>query len=89
MTITMYAQAPDVMTTSVSCEAGGTGDAGEGSGGSKVDRVCEAVRRALICAGENKYLLSIITTHVRKTNPDLEAVLVILKLLKGMQGGGV
>ena len=83
MTTTMYAR--DITQSSISCEAGDGGGAGESGGGSKVDRVCEAVRHALICVGENKYLLSIITTHVRKANPDLEAVLAILKRLKGKQ----
>ncbi|XP_020621181.1 elongator complex protein 1-like isoform X1 [Orbicella faveolata] len=49
---------------------------------SKVDRVCEALRTALDAAGHNKYLLSILTTYVKKNNPALEKVLTIMKDLK-------
>ena len=60
---------------------------GEGSDAeshcNKVDRVCVAVRRALTKLGANKYLLSIITTHVKMTHPELETVLGMIKQLKG------
>ncbi|XP_073242058.1 elongator complex protein 1-like [Porites lutea] len=49
---------------------------------SKVDRVCDALRLTLETAGHNKYLLSILTTYVKKTNPALEKVLSIIKDLK-------
>ena len=65
-------------------EAGVAGDSREAGVGTKVDRVCEAVRDALVSMGTNKYLLSIITTHVRETTPNLEVVLAVLKQLKGM-----
>ena len=66
-----------------SCEGSGVGDSREGGGRNKVDSVCAAVRGALVSKGTNKYLLSVITTHVRETTPNLEAVLAILKDLKG------
>jgi hypothetical protein len=52
----------------------------------KVDHVCVAVRRALTKLGPNKYLLSIITTHVKMTHPELETVLGMIKQLKGKCG---
>ena len=51
--------------------------------GNKVDRVCVALRKALNKLGANKYLLSVITTHVKMTNPELETVLGMIKQLKG------
>jgi len=50
--------------------------------GSKVNRVCDAIRNALEAAGHNRYLLSILTTYVKKTDPELEKVLTIIKDLK-------
>ena len=51
--------------------------------GNKVDRVCVALRKALNKLGANKYLLSVITTHVKMTTPELETVLGMIKQLKG------
>lgn len=51
--------------------------------GSKVDRVCEAVRRGLTEAGEDTYLLSIITSYVRMSQPKLETVLSMIQKRKG------
>ena len=55
----------------------------EGHGNNKVDCVCVTVRKALNKLGANKYLLSIITTHVKMTDPELETVLGMIKNLKG------
>ena len=49
----------------------------------KVDLVCVALRRTLSELGPNKYLLSIITTYVKMTEPQLESVLEMIKQLKG------
>lgn len=49
----------------------------------KVDCVCVSLRRALNDVGANKYLLSIITTYVKMTDPQLETVLEMIKQLKG------
>lgn len=68
----------------LSGDSGETGVGGEGGEGCKVDSVCDAVKRALVEIGENKYLLSIITTHVKKTHSELETVLTIIKHLKGI-----
>ena len=49
----------------------------------KVDRVCVALRGALGELGPNTYLLSVITTYVKMTEPQLETVLEMIKQLKG------
>lgn len=50
---------------------------------SKVDLVCKAVREVLVKMGENRYLLSIITSYVKMSRPDLETVLSMILKLKG------
>ncbi|OWF47940.1 putative elongator complex protein 1 [Mizuhopecten yessoensis] len=51
---------------------------------SKVDKVCEVVRQALVSEDEKKYLLSILTSYVRKSTPELEAALLMVKTLRAM-----
>ncbi|KAL5482011.1 hypothetical protein EMCRGX_G022290 [Ephydatia muelleri] len=51
---------------------------------SKVDTVCDAVRQALLELGEDRFLLSVITTMVKKTSPELEAVLEKISRLKAL-----
>ena len=81
MTTTMY---PGLQQQQQHISDGGEGEGGDAeSHCNKVDRVCVAVRRALTKLGANKYLLSIITTHVKMTHPELEMVLGIIKQLKG------
>lgn len=75
----------DVTTTMYSdyySESKQTPVASPGDELSKVDRVCDAVRVALEAVGHNKYLLSILTTYVKKNDPELEKVLMIIKDLK-------
>lgn len=62
---------------------------GEGGQGNKVDRVCVSLREAMNEVGPNKYLLSIITTYVKMTEPRLETVLGIIKQLKGRKMSGL
>ena len=88
MTTTMYTglqQQPHISEGGEGVE--GESVDGEGcdaeSHGNKVDRVCVVVRKALNKLGANKYLLSVITTHVKMTNPELEMVLGMIKQLKG------
>ncbi len=52
-------------------------------GDCKVDTVCIAVRKELVKMGENTYLLSIITTYVKLTKPELEIVLSMIERVKG------
>ncbi|XP_077988781.1 elongator complex protein 1-like isoform X3 [Glandiceps talaboti] len=48
----------------------------------KVDLVCDSVRAALQEINQSKYFLSIITTLIKKTKPELEAALLKIKMLK-------
>lgn len=43
--------------------------------GKKVDVVCDALRSSMESMGPNKYFLSILTAHVKKTVPELEVAL--------------
>ncbi|XP_045886110.1 elongator complex protein 1 [Micropterus dolomieu] len=45
------------------------------SGKKKVDIVCDALRTAMESMGPNKFFLSILTAHVKKTVPELEIAL--------------
>ena len=49
----------------------------------KVDLVCTSVREVLAEKGENHYLLSIITSYIKMSRPDLESVLSMIQKLKG------
>ena len=79
MTSTMY---PGLQHLHIS--EGGDGVKGD-SDSNKVDRVCAAVRKTLDELGSNKYLLSIITTYIKMTDPQLETVLGMIKQLKGKE----
>ncbi|MCI4381664.1 hypothetical protein PGIGA_G00254560 [Pangasianodon gigas] len=46
-----------------------------GQGRSKVDTVCDALRSAMETLDQHKYCLCILTSHVRKTTPELETAL--------------
>ena len=52
---------------------------------SKLDCVCDAVREELQRCGENFYLLSIITTYIKMTQPRVETVLCMIQALKGQR----
>ncbi|XP_071964263.1 elongator complex protein 1-like [Antedon mediterranea] len=43
--------------------------------GSKIDAVCDVIRESCIRINPEKYLLSILTTHIKKTTPELETAL--------------
>ncbi|XP_067666360.1 elongator complex protein 1-like [Haliotis asinina] len=49
---------------------------------SKVDTVCDHVREALTHLDRDKYLLTILTSYVRRSKPDLEAALTLVKSLR-------
>ncbi len=49
----------------------------------KLDTVCDAVREELVKCGQERYFLSIITAHIKKTRPELEMVLQMIQKLKG------
>lgn len=48
----------------------------------KVNRICDAMRDELVKAGSERYIHSILTTHVRKVPADYEAGLTLLLQLK-------
>ncbi|XP_011219588.2 elongator complex protein 1 isoform X2 [Ailuropoda melanoleuca] len=51
--------------------------------GKKVDLVCDALRAAMESINPRKYCLSILTSHVKKTTPELEIVLQKVHELQG------
>ncbi|KAL0974256.1 hypothetical protein UPYG_G00217790 [Umbra pygmaea] len=51
------------------------GQLATGTSGKKVDIVCDALRSAMESIDQYKYSLSILTTHVKKTVPELEVAL--------------
>uniref|UniRef100_A0A8C4N924 Elongator complex protein 1 n=1 Tax=Equus asinus asinus TaxID=83772 RepID=A0A8C4N924_EQUAS len=52
--------------------------------GKKVDLVCDAMRSAMENINPHKYCLSILTSHVKKTTPELEIVLQKVHELQGL-----
>ncbi|EDO27313.1 predicted protein, partial [Nematostella vectensis] len=58
---------------------------GSSSDKTKIDTVCDACREALQNLGKEKYLLSILTSYAKKTEPELETVLSIIRDLKNKQ----
>uniref|UniRef100_F7CWD6 Elongator complex protein 1 n=1 Tax=Equus caballus TaxID=9796 RepID=F7CWD6_HORSE len=54
-----------------------------GPDGKKVDLVCDAMRAAMENINPHKYCLSILTSHVKKTTPELEIVLQKVHELQG------
>ncbi|KAK3098402.1 hypothetical protein FSP39_019180 [Pinctada imbricata] len=48
----------------------------------KIDQICDAVRHSLINFNKNKFILSILTTYVKKSTPELEAALLLVRSLR-------
>jgi elongator complex protein 1 len=59
----------------------GTGWYGNGS---KVNLVCKTMRDVLSSTDRNKYMLSIITTHIKMIPQELDEVLKLIKDIKGL-----
>ncbi|CAH1797491.1 unnamed protein product [Owenia fusiformis] len=55
----------------------------------KKDIACDAIRKVLEEKDADKYLLCILTAHVRKTKPELEVALKKIKELRDEKGTGV
>lgn len=51
--------------------------------GKKIDLICDAMRAAMETINPRKYCLSILTSHVKKTTPELEIVLQKVHKLQG------
>ncbi|KAJ8015545.1 hypothetical protein DPEC_G00027240 [Dallia pectoralis] len=65
----------DTTTTMYPCPGNATGQPAPGASGKKVDIVCEALRSTMESIDQHKYCLSVLTTHVKKTVPELEVAL--------------
>ncbi|KAK4306410.1 hypothetical protein Pmani_021766 [Petrolisthes manimaculis] len=60
-----------------------TGDASTTqSAGTKIDKVCAAVRKAMIAVDEERYLPPILTSHVKMTPSQMDVALTKLKKMK-------
>lgn len=51
--------------------------------GKKLDLICDAMRAAMEAINPRKFCLSILTSHVKKTTPELEIVLQKVQELQG------
>uniref|UniRef100_A0A4W5NQT3 Elongator complex protein 1 n=1 Tax=Hucho hucho TaxID=62062 RepID=A0A4W5NQT3_9TELE len=65
----------DTTTTMYPCPVNTTGQSAPAACGKKVDIVCDALRCTMESIDQHKYCLSILTSHVKKTVPELEVAL--------------
>ncbi|CAB1325495.1 unnamed protein product [Coregonus sp. 'balchen'] len=65
----------DTTTTMYPCSVNTTGQSAPVACGKKVDIVCDALRCTMESMDQHKYCLSILTSHVKKTVPELEIAL--------------
>ncbi|KAJ8268913.1 hypothetical protein COCON_G00115200 [Conger conger] len=65
----------DTTKTMYPCPLNNGAQTGPGSSGNKVDIVCDALRSTMETEDPHKYCLSILTSHVKKTTPELEIAL--------------
>ncbi|RXN29143.1 elongator complex 1 isoform X1 [Labeo rohita] len=65
----------DTTTTMYQCPSRSASSSVSGKGGKKVDIVCDALRATMETLDPQKYCLCILTSHVRKTTPELEIAL--------------
>ncbi|KAG5845628.1 hypothetical protein ANANG_G00141300 [Anguilla anguilla] len=65
----------DTTKTMYPCPSNTAAQAGPGCSGNKVDIVCDALRSTMETEDPHKYCLSILTSHVKKTTPELEIAL--------------
>ncbi|KAK7115940.1 elongator complex protein 1-like [Littorina saxatilis] len=73
VTVTMYTAAYNRTAASTPAPAGLASQ--NKAGRNKVDTVCDAVRQALELKGADRYRLAILTTLVKRTEPDLKKAL--------------
>ncbi|XP_064620717.1 putative elongator complex protein 1 isoform X2 [Lineus longissimus] len=57
--------------------------------GGKVDKICDTVRETLVTIDKDKFLLSILTAHVKKTEPEMDRALQRIKDLRDSGGRNV
>uniref|UniRef100_A0A8C1XCB8 Elongator complex protein 1 n=1 Tax=Cyprinus carpio TaxID=7962 RepID=A0A8C1XCB8_CYPCA len=65
----------DTTTTMYPCPSRSASSSASGKGGKKVDIICDALRSTMETLDPQKYCLCILTSHVRKTTPELELAL--------------
>ncbi|KAI1888284.1 hypothetical protein AGOR_G00183440 [Albula goreensis] len=65
----------DTTKTMYPCPSSTAAQPAPGGSGKKVDIVCDALRSTMETENPHKYFLSILTSHVRKTTPELEIAL--------------
>uniref|UniRef100_A0A671P1U3 Elongator complex protein 1 n=1 Tax=Sinocyclocheilus anshuiensis TaxID=1608454 RepID=A0A671P1U3_9TELE len=65
----------DTTTTMYPCPSHSVSSSASGKGGKKVDIICDALRSTMETLDPQKYCLCILTSHVRKTTPELEIAL--------------
>ncbi|XP_026136123.1 elongator complex protein 1-like isoform X1 [Carassius auratus] len=65
----------DTTTTMYPCPSRSASSSASGKGGKKVDMICDALRSTMETLDPQKYCLCILTSHVRKTTPELEIAL--------------
>ncbi|XP_054440536.1 elongator complex protein 1 [Pteronotus mesoamericanus] len=73
----------DVTKTMYPPPVPGTTPVSGGPEGRKVDLICDAMRAAMESINPHKYCLSILTSHVKKSTPELEIVLQKVHELQG------
>uniref|UniRef100_A0A672PJY2 Elongator complex protein 1 n=1 Tax=Sinocyclocheilus grahami TaxID=75366 RepID=A0A672PJY2_SINGR len=65
----------DTTTTMYPCPSRSASSSASGKGGKKVDIICDALQSTMETLDPQKYCLCILTSHVRKTTPELEIAL--------------
>ncbi|KAJ8262094.1 hypothetical protein GJAV_G00162110 [Gymnothorax javanicus] len=65
----------DTTKTMYPCPSNTAAKAASGYSGNKIDIVCDALRSTMETKDPHKYCLSILTSHVKKTSPELEIAL--------------
>uniref|UniRef100_A0A671MHM0 Elongator complex protein 1 n=1 Tax=Sinocyclocheilus anshuiensis TaxID=1608454 RepID=A0A671MHM0_9TELE len=73
----------DTTTTMYPCPSCSASSSASGKGGKKVDIICDALRSTMETLDPQKYCLCILTSHVRKTTPELEIALQKVHELRG------
>uniref|UniRef100_A0A8C1XDJ4 Elongator complex protein 1 n=1 Tax=Cyprinus carpio TaxID=7962 RepID=A0A8C1XDJ4_CYPCA len=73
----------DTTTTMYPCPSRSASSSASGKGGKKVDIICDALRSTMETLDPQKYCLCILTSHVRKTTPELELALQKVHELRG------
>uniref|UniRef100_A0A8C1IST3 IkappaB kinase complex-associated protein n=1 Tax=Cyprinus carpio TaxID=7962 RepID=A0A8C1IST3_CYPCA len=73
----------DTTTTMYPCPSRSASSSVSGKGGKKVDIICDALRSTMETLDPQKYCLCILTSHVRKTTPELELALQKVHELRG------